>query len=54
MIDKIFVDQIGWIHHENGEIKEFEENGEMAKVKWYGQNNKVFNGKYVIMIEYGK
>jgi hypothetical protein len=48
----MLIDGIGWIDSVNGEIRTFEENGEMARVKWYGQGKQTFNGKYVISIIY--
>ena len=51
-IKQMLIDGIGWIYKKDGDIGVFEENGEMAKVKWYGQNKKIYNGKYVITIEY--
>lgn len=48
----ILIAEYGWVYAEKGEIRVFEENGEMAKVKWYGQGKTIFNGKYVIAIIY--
>lgn len=63
-IDAIYVDQIGWVYSDQGKIECFEENGEMARVKWYKQTpyeqksdvnlTNTFNGKYVIHIRYRK
>lgn len=49
-IVKMLVEGIGWIDSTKGEIRIFEENGEMAMIKWYGQGKQVFNSKYVISI----
>lgn len=51
-IDKIYVEDIGWIESSDGEITMFQVNGEMALVNWYRQGNREFNGKYVIEIDY--
>jgi len=51
-IKSIIIDQIGLISNLDGEIKETMFNGEMAQITWYRQNNKVWNGKYVIQVEY--
>jgi hypothetical protein len=51
-IKQILVDGIGWIYCEDGEIRCFEQNGEMAKIKWYGQGKKIWNSRYVISLEY--
>lgn len=58
-IDALFVDQFGWVYSLQNKIECFEENGEMAPVKWYRCTPhadptivNVFNGKYVIHIRY--
>ena len=51
-IKRILVEGQGFFDDSEGEIKGFEVGGEMANVIWYRQNNKEFNGKYVIEIDY--
>jgi hypothetical protein len=51
-VKRILVDGVGHIYSKDGEINLIYKNGEMAAVDWYTQNNREFNGKYVIEIEY--
>ncbi len=58
-IKQLLTDGQGWHYSSNADIVEFEENGEMAPVKWYEQKLadgtvRHINGKYVIMIDYYK
>lgn len=59
-IEKIFVDQIGWVYSQFGDntsgnyepIEVFTVNGEMAPIVWYKKGRDEFNGKYVIQVVY--
>ena len=51
-IERLYVDQLGYIYSSGGEIETFLVNGEMASITWYRQGNREINGKFVIEVLY--
>lgn len=54
-IVSLYSEVTGWIYSEDGEIEEYQVNGEMAPVSWYRQIKKdkfslEINGKFVQVI----